>query len=252
MIRLRNLAPEDRARLNVRPYPSRPEYVLLDPPGTTPSGYFRGTSDAYLEIPEAEAWQRFLAECYLPPSERRLLLLQPCSWAKPYDMSATLQPLAELCRRYPFVHRVVMSNVGLVPAELQMNPLFCAYDWAPPQGEDLDEVRRRYTLRTDGFMSVHAPYEGGEWITKPLIFTGKKLILNLATSAGGQIRVEVQDANGAPIEGFKLDQSKPLIGDAIERAAAWAGGNDVSALAGKPVRLRFEMSDADVFSLRFR
>ena len=91
MIRLRNLAPEDRARLNVRPYPSRPEYVLLDPPGTTPSGYFRGTSDAYLEIPEAEAWQRFLAECYLPPSERRLLLLQPCSWAKPYDMSATLQ-----------------------------------------------------------------------------------------------------------------------------------------------------------------
>lgn len=148
MIRLRDLDPEQRRRLHVRSYPTRPEYVLLDPPGTSPSGYFRGTSDAYLEIPEAEAWQRFLAEHYLPPADRRLLLLQPCSWAKPYDMSATLQPLAELCRGYRFVHRVVMSNVGLVPAELQMNPLFCAYDWAPPQGEDLDEVRRRYTRRT--------------------------------------------------------------------------------------------------------
>ncbi|MCB1278643.1 hypothetical protein [Prosthecobacter sp.] len=144
---------------------------------------------------------------------------------------------------------------GLDPAAWGNRSNYTAYHIVPTSPEEISiyaSAGRRYTLRTDGFMSIHAPYEGGEWVTKPLIFTGKKLILNFATSAGGQIRVEVQDANGAPIEGFKLDQSKPLIGDAIERAAAWAGGNDVSALAGKPVRLRFEMSDADVFSLRFR
>lgn len=148
MIRLRDLDDAKRRALDIRSYPGCPEYVLLDPPGTAPTGYHRGASDAHLEIPEAEAWQRFLAAHYLPPVERRLLLLQPCSWAKPYDLSATLQPLAQLCSRYPFVHRVVMSNVGLVPAELQLNPLFCAYDWAPPQAEDQDEARRRYARRT--------------------------------------------------------------------------------------------------------
>lgn len=148
MIRLRNLDEAQRHALAVRSYPGFPEFVLLDPPGTAPTGYHRGSGDDQLEIPEAEAWQRFLAAHYLPPVERRLLLLQPCSWAKPYDMSATLQPLAQLCRAYPFVHRVVMSNVGLVPVELQLNPLFCAYDWAPPQGEGLEDARRRYARRT--------------------------------------------------------------------------------------------------------
>lgn len=37
---------------------------------------------------------------------------------------------------------------------------------------------RRYMLRTDGFMSIHANYDGGGWVTKPWIFTGKKLVRN--------------------------------------------------------------------------
>ena len=42
------------------------------------------------------------------------------------------------------------------------------------------------------------------------------------------------------------------VGDAIEREVRWKGGADVSALAGRPVRLRFVMKDADVYALRFR
>jgi hypothetical protein len=38
----------------------------------------------------------------------------------------------------------------------------------------------------------------------------------------------------------------------IERVATWKGGSDVSELNGKPVRLRFGMKGADLFSLRFR
>ena len=37
---------------------------------------------------------------------------------------------------------------------------------------------RRYMLRTDGFMSIHASDDGGGWVTKPWIFTGKKLVRN--------------------------------------------------------------------------
>ena len=110
---------------------------------------------------------------------------------------------------------------------------------------------RRYEIRLDGFASVRAPYSGGEMITKPLIFSGNQLDLNFATSAAGGIRVEIQDAEGKPIPGFTLDESQELIGNEISRAASWKGSKDVSKLAGKPVRLKFVMKDADLYALQF-
>jgi hypothetical protein len=144
---------------------------------------------------------------------------------------------------------------GLDPAAWGNRANYAAYHIIPTSPEEISIYAtggRRYTLRTDGFISIHAPFEGGELITKPLVFAGKKLVINFATSAGGQIRVELQDESGRPLDAFKLEQSKPLIGDSIEHPVRWIGGNDVSALAGKPVRLRFVMSDADLFSLRFQ
>lgn len=67
----------------------------------------------------------------------------------------------------------------------------------------------------------------------------------------GQVLVELQDANGKAIPGFALDDCEPIYGDHIARVVQCNNGSDVSALAGKPVRLRFGMSDADLFSLRF-
>ncbi|MBN1347397.1 MAG: hypothetical protein JXQ73_32205 [Phycisphaerae bacterium] len=110
----------------------------------------------------------------------------------------------------------------------------------------------RYALRLDGFASVSAPYRGGQMITKPLTFTGKMLEINYATSAAGGIRVEIQDAAGKPIPGYALADAIEIIGDEIERVVAWKGGADLGKLAGNPVRLRFVMKDADLFSIRFR
>jgi hypothetical protein len=48
-----------------------------------------------------------------------------------------------------------------------------------------------------------------------------------------------------------LDDCEPIWGDHVARTVKWKSGSDVSAHAGKPVRLRFEISDADLYSLRF-
>jgi formylglycine-generating enzyme required for sulfatase activity len=109
----------------------------------------------------------------------------------------------------------------------------------------------RFTLRHDGFISVHAPFTGGEMITKPLRFEGRKLTMNYVTSAPGWIRVEVQDASGKPIPGFRLTDCPEIVGDEIDRVVQWRNGADVSALAGKPIRLRFVMKAADLYSIRF-
>lgn len=111
---------------------------------------------------------------------------------------------------------------------------------------------RRYRLRTDGFVSVRAPYEGGEMLTKPFRFQGKQLEINYSTSAAGSIRVGIQDSAGKPIPGFGVEQCPEIIGDEITRVVSWKGGKDMGALAGQIVRLRFSLKDADLYSVRFR
>lgn len=109
----------------------------------------------------------------------------------------------------------------------------------------------RYTLRLDGFGSVSAGADGGELITKLLTFKGKALLVNFETRPGGSLRVEIQDAAGKPLDGLHLEDCQPLKGDEIEKAIAWKNGVDLAALAGKPMRLRFEIKDADLYALRF-
>jgi hypothetical protein len=110
---------------------------------------------------------------------------------------------------------------------------------------------RRYTLRLDGFASIHAPIAGGELVTPPLTFKGSQLSMNFASSAFGLLRVEIQDADGKPVPGFTLDDSIELYGDTVARNALWKDNPDLGALAGKPVRLRFVMKDADLYSIKF-
>ncbi len=109
----------------------------------------------------------------------------------------------------------------------------------------------QYVLRHDGFISVHAGFERGEFITKPFTFEGRKLEVNYSTSAAGGIHVELQDLARQPIPGHTLDDSDLLYGDEISHDVTWKQNADVSRLAGKPVRLRFAMNEADLYSLRF-
>jgi hypothetical protein len=115
-----------------------------------------------------------------------------------------------------------------------------------------DSRLRRFEYRKDGFVSVRASDRGGELVTRPIRFQGDKLALNFATSEGGSVRAEIQDAAGKPIDGFTLADSEALRGDAIEQTATWKSGRDLSELAGRPVRLRLALSAADVYSFRFQ
>jgi len=109
----------------------------------------------------------------------------------------------------------------------------------------------RYSLRLDGFSSLQGSAVGGEMISKLITFEGEKLTLNFATSAAGEIAVEIQDKEGNPIPGFSLDECQILIGNEIDRVVNWKNGSDLSILAGKEIRLRFTLKDADLYSIKF-
>ena len=146
------------------------------------------------------------------------------------------------------------SNWGLVetPSSMESAPnelsIYASEGGRQPDGNRL----RRYTLRLDGFVSVQAPFGGGELVTKPLIFRGSELILNFSTSTVGSIRVELQGSDGTPIEAFTLEDCPPIYGDTVARQIGWKHGSDVSKLAGQPTRLRFELKDADLYSFQVK
>jgi hypothetical protein len=50
---------------------------------------------------------------------------------------------------------------------------------------------------------------------------------------------------------FALADRPDHFGDEIEGRVNWHGGGDESGLAGKPVRLRFALKDADLYAFRF-
>ncbi len=108
---------------------------------------------------------------------------------------------------------------------------------------------RRFVFRTDGFVSVHAP-ERGELVTPPLRFAGTGLEINARTAAPGGIGVEIQDDSGRPLPGLSVTDCLPVRGDDIAFRVTWKRGG-LKDLAGRPVRLRFVLENADLFAMKF-
>ncbi|MHC4872814.1 MAG: hypothetical protein ACYTFY_13310 [Planctomycetota bacterium] len=110
---------------------------------------------------------------------------------------------------------------------------------------------RRHTLRLDGFVSLHADYTGGEFISKPFIFDGEYLSLNMATSAAGSLYLELQDEAGKAIPGYSIEDCWEVIGDNLDYTVKWKEGGSVEKLAGNHVRMKIVMKDADLYSFKF-
>ena len=158
-------------------------------------------------------------------------------------MSAFIKPGIGLQN---WVSRANYPALNVVQTGEKEMSLYVSHDNAQPT-----KHLRRYSLRLDGFASLRAEYTGGEMITKKVIFKGDKLIINFATSAAGYIKVEIQDTDGNAIKGFELKNSSEIIGNEIEKIVSWKNNPDLKQLNGKPVRLRFVLKDADLYSIKF-
>ncbi len=106
---------------------------------------------------------------------------------------------------------------------------------------------RRWTIRQDGFWSWHSPWRESRVLTRPVILGADELSLNFSTSAQGYVRLRICGENGTPLEGY---DSGYLFGDSLARAVPFGG--DLAAVADRPVRLEFLMSDADLYAMTCR
>ena len=145
-----------------------------------------------------------------------------------------------------WVSRTNYPALNVVPTGASEMSVFVNQDYAQPTAH-----LRRYSMRLDGFASLRTGYAGGHAVTRPLVFSGRELSLNFSTSAAGGVKVGFEDADGKASSGFSVEDCVTQIGNELDRKVTWKSGTDVSSLAGKPVRLRFSMKDADIFSFEF-
>ena len=150
-----------------------------------------------------------------------------------------------------YAHNDVAWNMVTTKSSLPGAPNELSFYASSGKWHGNGAILTRHSLRQDGFVSASSPLSGGEMITRPLTFEGKKLSLNFATSAAGTIKVEIQTPSGQPINGFHLQDADETFGDELDRTVSWGGSTDVSKLAGQPVRLRITLSDADLYAVRF-
>jgi hypothetical protein len=120
-------------------------------------------------------------------------------------------------------------------------------------GEAADENGTLYTAEGDEGGHLTNAFKGDD-VDVPFIpeAAETKLLINYATSAAGSIWCELQDAEGNPIPGFTVDDCDEIYGDHIERVVTWGGKSELKQFIGKPIRLMFKMSDADLYAIRFR
>ena len=159
-------------------------------------------------------------------------------------LEAFVRPGADM---YNWTDRSNAVALGLVPTGPDEMSVYIAQHYRLPSNHV-----RRGVLRLDGIVSVNASYRGGEVVTTPVIFTGRTLVVNYATSAAGGLRVELQDVNGKPIRGFALKDAVEQYGDSVRQTISWDANPHLKRLAGTPVRIRFVMKDADLYSYQFQ
>jgi len=155
--------------------------------------------------------------------------------------------------------KVAMSIPGILHQDGKLYQYFMGYTFTHGDtqvrygdgGRELGGVFR-VEQRVDGFISLDFDYEGGTVVTAPFTFSGTQLALNLNTSASGEARVAILDADGSEMPGYGLGDARYINGDHQRKTVQWRDGtSDVSALAGRPVRLRFECRGAKLYSFQF-
>jgi hypothetical protein len=118
----------------------------------------------------------------------------------------------------------------------------------PREGDrwDTDATTGLAMLRRDGFASMDASGKPGILTTRPVTFKGKSLFVNVDCPEG-ELKVEVLDKDGDVIEPFTVANCTPISSDKTLVKVNWKDKN-LSALAGKPVRFRFHLTDGSLYA----
>ncbi|MEP7352902.1 MAG: Ig-like domain-containing protein [Acidobacteriota bacterium] len=102
-------------------------------------------------------------------------------------------------------------------------------------------------LRRDGFYSMNAEAQEGVLTTRPVRFSGNRMFVNVK-DPGGVLKAEVLDVNNQAIGPFTKGNSIAVSDDKTLVEMRWQGVTDLSSLAGRSVKIRFYLTNGELYS----
>ena len=119
-------------------------------------------------------------------------------------------------------------------------------------------------LRLNGLVSLDAPYlSAATLITKPFIFTGRRLLVNANAGGGGSLTLELYrasagDNNSSDHRSTPLLTSVPLTHNGVKLEVQWdrtprtrGNASACGEFAGIPVRMTMRLRDCSIYSFQF-
>lgn len=92
--------------------------------------------------PHFEEWFKYIVTVYEPPHSK-ICIFMPCSAIKPYNRSPIHKIINKALAQYEdHIHKIVISNAGIIPYEFSGYYPFESYDWNPLY--ETEEIKNRY------------------------------------------------------------------------------------------------------------
>ena len=106
-----------------------------------------------------EEWFKYIVTEYKPPKPPRVCLFIPCSAIKPYYGSPIHKIINKAIAQYEdSIHKIVISNAGIIPYEFSNYYPFNSYDWNPKlETEEIKKIYIEITVnRLISFINKHS------------------------------------------------------------------------------------------------
>jgi hypothetical protein len=125
----------------------------------------------------------------------------------------------------------------------------------------------RVEIKRDRIVGIESGPEGGAFWTRPLMFEGKTLVVNVEpTGPDAQLHVQLvgvgtgsspptwahgEGEKDAPCPGYTFDENIPVTSDDLDAVVKWREKPSVGEWAGKPVRLHIRLRSMRIYAFQF-
>ena len=105
-----------------------------------------------------------------------------------------------------------------------------------------------HRLRLDGFVYLESDGGPGLLGTRPLFLRSGEVQLNV--QSGHEVRVQVTDIDGKPVEGYTFDDCEPFRGDDLFWTPRWKHNRRLTELAEQFIRVEIRLNHARLYAIR--
>jgi hypothetical protein len=106
-----------------------------------------------------------------------------------------------------------------------------------------------HTLRLDGFTYLQSSGGAGLIGTRPLLWRGGRLELNVLAPAG-EVRVQITDSKGAVLPGWSFDECVRFAGDDLHWEPRWTNDKTLQILPERALRIEVHLDNARLYAIR--